>query len=47
MLIQDLHRVGIVQGDLEPRDIARILGEEFRLIDFAASTKHTCVEFAV
>ena len=47
MLILDLHSVGIVHGDLEPRNIARVLGYEFRLIDFSLSTRHTCVEFAV
>ena len=46
-LILDLHSMGIVHGDLEPQNIARVRGHEFRLIDFSASTRHTCIEFAV
>ncbi|KAH9004932.1 hypothetical protein EDB86DRAFT_3186805 [Lactarius hatsudake] len=45
-LIWDLHRVGIVHGDLEPRNIARVPGGGFRLIDFSESVRHTCVEIS-
>ncbi|KAH9042056.1 hypothetical protein EDB85DRAFT_1857198 [Lactarius pseudohatsudake] len=46
-LVWDLHRVGIIHGDLEPRNIARIPGGGFRLIDFSESVRHTCVEISV
>ncbi|KAH9066452.1 hypothetical protein EDB87DRAFT_1554143, partial [Lactarius vividus] len=42
-MVRDLHRVGIVHGDLEPRNITRVSGG-FRLIDFSDSTRHTCTE---
>lgn len=44
-LVQDLHGVGILHGDLEPRNIVRARGGGFRLIDFTESRKHTCKEF--
>jgi hypothetical protein len=46
-MAQDLHRVGIVHGDLEPRNVARVPGGGFRLFDFSESEKHTCKEFLV
>ncbi|KAH9026553.1 hypothetical protein EDB84DRAFT_1670115 [Lactarius hengduanensis] len=46
-LVWDLHRVGIVHGDLEPRNIARVPGGGFRLIDFSESVRHSCVEISV
>ncbi|KAH9027919.1 hypothetical protein EDB84DRAFT_286205 [Lactarius hengduanensis] len=46
-LVGDLHRVGIVHGDLEPQNIARVPGGGFRLIDFSGSRRHTCVEISV
>jgi hypothetical protein len=46
-LVRDLHRVGIVHGDLEPRNIARVPEGGFRLIDFSESRKHYCKEFLV
>ncbi|KAH8982584.1 kinase-like domain-containing protein [Lactarius akahatsu] len=46
-LVRDLHRLGIIHGDLEPRNIARVPGGGFRLIDFSASVRHTCVEMSV
>ncbi|KAH9014661.1 hypothetical protein EDB85DRAFT_2097786 [Lactarius pseudohatsudake] len=46
-LVWDLHRGGIVHGDLEPRNIARVPGGGFRLIDFSESVRHSCVEISV
>ena len=49
-LVQDLHRIGIIHGDLEPRNIARARGGggEFFLIDFSESKKrHKCKESKV
>ncbi|KAH8976702.1 hypothetical protein EDB92DRAFT_1810674 [Lactarius akahatsu] len=46
-LVWDLHRLGIIHGDLEPRNIARVPGGGFRLIDFSESVRHTCVEMSV
>ena len=43
-LVVDLHRIGIVHRDLEPRNIARVHGGGFRLIDFTESGKHHCKE---
>jgi tRNA A-37 threonylcarbamoyl transferase component Bud32 len=43
-LVVHLHRIGIVHGDLEPRNIARVRGGGFRLIDFSESRNHTCSE---
>ncbi|KAH9039312.1 hypothetical protein EDB85DRAFT_2287134 [Lactarius pseudohatsudake] len=45
-LVGDLHRVGIVHGDLEPRNVARVPGGGFRLINFSGSRSHTCVEIS-
>ncbi|KAH9039908.1 hypothetical protein EDB84DRAFT_1577092 [Lactarius hengduanensis] len=45
-LVRDLHRLGIIHGDLEPRNIARVPGGGFRLIDFSASVRHSCVEIS-
>ncbi|KAH9050748.1 hypothetical protein EDB84DRAFT_1258875 [Lactarius hengduanensis] len=47
VLVCDLHRVGILHGDLEPRNIARIPGGGFRLIDFSESRRHNCVDIPV
>ncbi|KAH9175244.1 hypothetical protein EDB89DRAFT_347330 [Lactarius sanguifluus] len=46
-LVWDLHRLGIIHGDLEPRNIARVPGGGFLLIDFSASVRHSCVEMSV
>ncbi|KAF8351826.1 hypothetical protein F5887DRAFT_1068226 [Amanita rubescens] len=46
-LVQDLHRVGIAHGDLEPRNIGRARGGGFRLIDFSESWRHICKESKV
>lgn len=43
-MVRDLHRVGIIHGDLEPQNVARVPGGSLRLIDFSSSTRHTCVE---
>ncbi|KAF8269392.1 hypothetical protein EI94DRAFT_1699562 [Lactarius quietus] len=44
-LERNLHKVGIVHGDLEPRNVARVSGGGFRLIDYSSSGKHsTCEE---
>ena len=43
-LVEDLHSVGIVHKDLEPRNILRVEGGGFRLVDFSESRKHTCKE---
>ncbi|KIM44998.1 hypothetical protein M413DRAFT_17851 [Hebeloma cylindrosporum] len=40
-LVQALHRIGIVHGDLEPRNIVRIRGGDFCLIDFSEK-RHIC-----
>jgi len=39
-LVQSLHRIGIVHGDLEPRNIARAREGRFCLIDFSESRTH-------
>ncbi|KIL58501.1 hypothetical protein M378DRAFT_170490 [Amanita muscaria Koide BX008] len=46
-LVQDLHRIGIVHGDLEPRNIGRARGGGFCLIDFSESRRHNCKESKV
>jgi tRNA A-37 threonylcarbamoyl transferase component Bud32 len=46
-LVQDLHRIGIAHGDLEPRNIVRTHGGGFLLIDFSESRKHVCKESKV
>jgi tRNA A-37 threonylcarbamoyl transferase component Bud32 len=46
-LVQDLHSIGIVHGDLEPRNIVRTHGGGFLLIDFSESRKHVCKESKV
>ncbi|KIL54824.1 hypothetical protein M378DRAFT_174006 [Amanita muscaria Koide BX008] len=43
-LVQDLHRIGIRHGDLEPRNIGRVRGGGFCLIDFSDSRRHNCKE---
>ncbi|KAI9464977.1 hypothetical protein BJY52DRAFT_1392951 [Lactarius psammicola] len=45
-LVRNLHRVGIVHGDLEPRNIARVPGGGFRLFDSSESRRHTCAEIS-
>ncbi|KAM6493283.1 hypothetical protein JOM56_011417 [Amanita muscaria] len=40
-LVQDLHRIGIRHGDLEPRNIGRARGGGFCLIDFSESRRHS------
>ncbi|KAH9180574.1 hypothetical protein EDB89DRAFT_2110658 [Lactarius sanguifluus] len=47
LLVCDLHRVGILHGDLEPWNIARIPGGRFHLIDFSESRRHNCVDILV
>lgn len=46
-LVLGLHSIGIVHGDLEPRNVARIHGGGFRLIDFSESRRHICKESKV
>ena len=46
-LVQDLHRIGVVHEDLEPRNIVRTHGSGFLLIDFSESRKHVCKESKV
>ncbi|KAM6496456.1 hypothetical protein JOM56_009162 [Amanita muscaria] len=46
-LVQDLHRIGIVHEDLEPRNIARTRGGGLYLIDFSESRRHICKESKV
>lgn len=46
-LVQDLHNIGIVHKDLEPRNILRVRGGGFRLIDFSESRKHVCKDRTV
>ncbi|KAI0302510.1 hypothetical protein BC826DRAFT_1089655 [Russula brevipes] len=46
-LVQDLHSIGIVHKDLEPRNIVRTHGGGFLLIDFSESRKHVCKESKV
>ena len=41
-LARDLHRIGIIHGDLEPRNIGRTREGGFCLIDFSESGRHTC-----
>ena len=43
-LVVDLHRIGIVHGDMEPQNIERVHGGGFRLIDLTESGKHRCKE---
>jgi hypothetical protein len=46
-LVQDLHSIGIVYKDLEPRNIVRTHGCGFLLIKFSESRKHVCKESKV
>ena len=41
-LVRDLHRIGIIHGDLEPRNIGRTREGGFYLIDFSESRRHKC-----
>lgn len=41
-LFKDLHSVGIMHGDLEPRNIVRVKGGGFLLVDFSGSCHHNC-----
>ncbi|KAN0102364.1 hypothetical protein V8E52_012018 [Russula decolorans] len=43
-LVKDLHSIGIVHRDLEPRNVTRAPGGGFYLIDFSQSRKHICKE---
>jgi tRNA A-37 threonylcarbamoyl transferase component Bud32 len=43
-LALNLHMIGIVHGDFEPRNVARVRGGGFCLIDFSESRKHVCKE---
>ena len=45
--VYDLHTIGIMHGDLEPRNVARVRGGGFRLIDFSESREHHCIESKV
>jgi tRNA A-37 threonylcarbamoyl transferase component Bud32 len=46
-LVQDLHNIGMVHKDLEPRNVVRARGGGFRLIDFSESRMHNCKESKV
>ena len=46
-LVQELHSIGIIHGDLDPRNIVRAYGGGFRLIDFSESRRHICKESKV
>jgi tRNA A-37 threonylcarbamoyl transferase component Bud32 len=46
-LVQELHRIGIAHGDLEPRNIGRTREGGFYLIDFSESRRHICKESKV
>ncbi|KAM6493293.1 hypothetical protein JOM56_011427 [Amanita muscaria] len=46
-LVQDLHRIGIMHGDVEPWNIGRVRGGGFCLIDFSESRRHNCKESKV
>ena len=46
-LVQNLHSIGIVHQDLEPRNIIRTRQGGFRLIDFTESRKHICEDCPV
>ena len=45
--VQDLHSIGIVHGDLEPRNVVRVRGGGLYLIDFSESRRHICKESKV
>ena len=46
-MVQGLHSIGIIHGDLDPRNIVRAYGGGFRLIDFSESRRHICKESKV
>jgi tRNA A-37 threonylcarbamoyl transferase component Bud32 len=46
-LVVDLHSIGIVHGDLEPRNVGHVHGGGFCLIDFSESQRHICNESKV
>ncbi|KAI0294177.1 hypothetical protein BC826DRAFT_1012766 [Russula brevipes] len=46
-LVQDLHSIGLVHKDLEPRNIVRTHGGGYLLIDFSESRTHICKESKV
>jgi len=46
-MVQDLHHVRIVHGDLEPWHIGRVKGGGLCLVNFSASYKHICNETKV
>lgn len=41
-LVKDLHRIGVVHGDLESRNIGRTHEGGLRLMDFSESVMHVC-----
>lgn len=43
-LVQELHGVGVLHGDLEPRNIGRTREGDLCLIDFSESVMHVCPE---
>jgi serine/threonine protein kinase len=42
VLVKQLHLAGILHGDLEPRNVVRMAGGDFLLIDFTNSVTHIC-----
>jgi tRNA A-37 threonylcarbamoyl transferase component Bud32 len=46
-LVQDLHSIGMVHEDLEPRSIVRTHGSGFLLIDFSENGRHVYKESKV
>ncbi len=46
-LVRDLHSIAIVHRDLAPRNVVRVPGGGFRLIDFSESKKQICKEIKV
>ncbi|KAH8111575.1 hypothetical protein DFH11DRAFT_1791681 [Phellopilus nigrolimitatus] len=44
LVAQELHGLGIVHGDLEPRNVVRTIAGGFSILDFTESRKHNCKE---
>ena len=44
MALQTLHQIGIVHGDLEPRNVMKTQDGVYKLIDFSDSAVHKCPE---